>query len=380
MFELNGRRAHWISSTEALRDVLARHLNDTRYALDTEFSMGKTYGTTLAVIQLGWDDEIALVDATTVDVTELRSLFATDSLALLHAAGGDLDVLDLTVGARPRRLYDTQVAAQFLGWSTPSLAALVQDFLHLTLDKSLQRTDWLVRPLSDAAQHYAASDVAYLSELADLLDAQLEARGRRAWVLAECAELLARVSEPTPPNELWWRLAKANTIPPSRRLSAQRLCMLRDQRAQHRDRPPSHILSDDVVLALVMKPPTSVDGVLRTKGVGSIPESFARDILRSLSDPDVAGELRPLPRRGFDSELEPLLNALVAVATQKAADLELDVKLLANKKDVTDYLIGEGQKYQVAWRRDVLGADFDRVRSGGAAIAVQDDRLRIIHL
>lgn len=377
MLTINGRSVTWIASTNDLRDALDRHRDATRYALDTEFSMGKTYGTTLAVVQVGWDDEILLLDALAVDVSALRSLFATDATAYLHAAGGDLDVLDAVVGTRPRVLYDTQVAAQFLGWSTPSLAALVQEFFAISLDKSLQRTDWLVRPLSEPARHYAASDVAYLFEIGDRLDEQLVAKGRHAWVLEECAEQLTRVVPLPAPQELWWRLAKANTIPPSRRLGAQRLCITRDQRAQRRDRPPSHILSDDVVVALALKPPTTVESLLRTKGVGNIPESFARDILHALNGPDQPNELHPLPRRHFDPELEPLLAILVAVATQTATDLGLDPKLVANKKDITDYLLHESAKYDLSWRRSVLGDDLDRLRAGQAVIAVRDDRPHI---
>ena len=380
MLSVNNRAVHWIATDDELARILARHEGASRYALDTEFSMGKTYGTTLALLQLGWDDEIALIDATVVNLAPLARLFASDALAYFHAAGGDLDILDDTVGARPRALYDTQIAAQFLGWSTPSLATLIHELLGVTLDKSLQRTDWLVRPLSDAARHYAASDVAYLFEAGELLDQQLNDLGRRDWVLEECRDVLARVSTPTPPEELWWRLAKASSIPPNKRLGAQRLCVLRDQRAQRRDRPPSHILSDDAVVALASNPPATPDALLRLKGMGALPEPFIRDVVATLHAPADGDVVRPLPRRALDGDLEPLLNTLVAVATQKAADLTVDAKLLANKKDVTDYLTGDGTRYQLAWRREVIGADFDALRQGHAAVVVRGDRLAIVNL
>ncbi len=89
-------------------------------------------------------------------------LFDGRRVAVLHAAQQDLDVLTHR-GAVPRRLFDTQVAASFLGYATPSLGPVPGE-LRLTPPKADRLTDWLHRPLW-RPEDYAAADVSHLLEL-----------------------------------------------------------------------------------------------------------------------------------------------------------------------------------------------------------------------
>ena len=78
----------------------------------------------------------------------------------------------------PSKLFDTQVAAGFVGYGSASLASLVRTFL--ARPPGQRRPAHRLEPSApDASQvSYAASDVAYLLALADAISAQLEARGR----------------------------------------------------------------------------------------------------------------------------------------------------------------------------------------------------------
>src|SRR6185503_7330733 len=95
-------------------------------------------------------------------------------------------VLDLACGAVPSRLFDTQLAAGFLGHTLPALSSLVEREFGQRLPKGDRLTDWLRRPLRDEQKSYAASDVQYLVPLYETLTERLEARGRLSWVLEEC--------------------------------------------------------------------------------------------------------------------------------------------------------------------------------------------------
>lgn len=359
--------------------ALANRDRNEDYALDTEFTSGTTYRTELSLVQLGWRDRILLLDPYSVDLTVLDPLFAGEGTALLHAAASDLDLLAEAVGRRPRRLYDTQLAGQFLGMSTPSLAYLVQRYHQIALDKSLQRTDWTVRPLRSDVRHYAASDVAYLHDLADALSGELRELGRLEWLEHECATLLAHVATETPPEELWWRLSRATSISAGRQLGAQRLCVMRDERARRRNRPPSHVLHDDVVVALASKPPATLHELKRLKGCASIPDAFGLEILELLQQAkaDSPAELRRLPGNGLDAELEPLVNVLSAWATQRASELEVDFKILATRKDVTDLVAGNEHRLDAPWRREVLTDDLRALREGRAHLVVDNDRVAV---
>ena len=115
----------WIDTTADLVALVDRLLAEPRYAMDTEFHRERTYYPRLALVQLAWPGGTALVDPLALDITELARLLDGPGLAVLHAAQQDLDVLTHACGTVPARLFDTQLAAGFLGYSTPSLSTLV---------------------------------------------------------------------------------------------------------------------------------------------------------------------------------------------------------------------------------------------------------------
>ena len=149
----------WIADDQALDELLGRLQSHDRVALDTEFHREKTYFPRLALIQLAWLGGIAIVDPLTCDASKLSRIFGANHLIVLHAAQQDLDVMSHAMGAIPARIFDTQIAAGFLGYSTPSLASLVNSELKLVLPKGDRLTDWLRRPLTEGQKSYAASDV-----------------------------------------------------------------------------------------------------------------------------------------------------------------------------------------------------------------------------
>ena len=69
-------------------------------------------------------------------------------------------------------MFDTQIAAGFAGYGTPSLVSLLQGEIGVSPAKGDRLTDWLRRPLSDDQMQYAAADVEYLLEVHDRLDGQ----------------------------------------------------------------------------------------------------------------------------------------------------------------------------------------------------------------
>ena len=116
-----------ITTAPALDDLVAELLDEPRYAVDTEFHRERTYYPKVALVQIAWQSGIALVDPLAVSLQPLAKVLAGDGLAIMHAATQDLEVLDLACDTLPTRLFDTQLAAGFLGLSTPSLAALAPD-------------------------------------------------------------------------------------------------------------------------------------------------------------------------------------------------------------------------------------------------------------
>jgi ribonuclease D len=201
-----------VETDEALDDVVEQLLDTDRYAIDTEFHRERTYYPQLALIQIAWPGDLVLIDPIAVDPEPLAEVFRSDVEAVLHACSQDLEVLELATGAAPSRIFDTQIAAAFVGMRTPSLASLHDQLLGLKLPKANRLTDWLRRPLEPEQQSYAASDVANLLEIQDLLIDQLEDNGRLAWADDECELARQKGLSVRKPEEAWLRIKEARSL------------------------------------------------------------------------------------------------------------------------------------------------------------------------
>src|SRR5205814_1385640 len=152
-------------------------------------------------------------------------------------------------------LFDTQLAAGFVGMSSPSLVNLVERLLARRLPKGDRLTDWTRRPLTEDQQLYAAADVAHLLELYERLREDLEERGRLAWALQECDELLRRSRQPQDPDTAWWRLKEGRQLRGKARGVAQALAAWRERRAADLDIPPRFVLPDLALVSMAQRPP-----------------------------------------------------------------------------------------------------------------------------
>ncbi len=257
----------WIADDSAL-DVMIEELIATEaYALDTEFHRERTYYPTLALVQIGTPQRLALVDPLAVDVGPLRRVFASDALCVMHAGSQDLEILEDACGQVPAHIFDTQLAALFAGYRTTSLGNLVTDLLGVTLDKSSQLTDWTQRPLPDADQRYAAADVAHLLALKDVLTERLEETGRLGWAEEEIERLRAKDRSAPDPATLWWKLRGKSKLTGRARGVAQELAAWRNERGRDANRPPRTVLSDMAVLALAQRPAKSEGDLRRVRNL-----------------------------------------------------------------------------------------------------------------
>ena len=265
----------WVDQQAQLDAVLASLLTVDRYALDTEFHRERTYFPKLALIQVAWLDpsasdrqRVALVDPLTIDMKAFVPLFESDTLCVIHAAQQDLDVLTHATGAVPQRMFDTQIAAGFAGYGTPSLVSLLQGEVGVSPPKGDRLTDWLRRPLSDDQMQYAASDVEFLLEVHDRLVAKVTASGRTEWVADACEELRTKPVSGASPDDAWLRLKDARKrCVPAPVGSPESVAAWRERRAMRLDVPVRQVLPDLAILGISQRAPSTVKELSQARGV-----------------------------------------------------------------------------------------------------------------
>jgi ribonuclease D len=375
----------WIDRPETLETLIDELLGQDRYAIDTEFHRERTYYPRLALVQLAWPGGLALVDPLAVDPKALARLFDGSGLAVAHAAQQDLDVLTQAVGAVPARLFDTQVAAGFTGYGTPSLSSLLQGELGVSAPKGDRLTDWLRRPLSEAQREYAAADVASLLELHDRLLARLTKLGRLAWVEQACEELRSRPTGATPPEQAWLRLKDARSLRPKARAVAQAVAAWREREAAAADTPVRQVLPDLAILGIAQRQPTTVEELAQARGVDDRHRRgrIARDLLDAVAVGQQASS-PPVPDAvdELDRSKRPAITLISAWVSQVARDAHIDTALLATRADLVAFLSGDPQaRLRSGWRGDLLGAGITQLMEGRAALTF-DGRgsLRLVEL
>jgi len=355
-------------------EVVATLRDEPAYAVDTEFHREKTYFPKLALVQIAWRDGLALIDPLAVDISGLAEILDGPGVAVLHACDQDLEVLDLTCGTIPSRLFDTQIAAGFVGMSMPSLGNLYERVLGIKVAKGDRLTDWLARPLNEGQLAYAAGDVEYLLEVYDLLVADLTKRGRLEWALDECEDARAHDRGARDPEDAWRRVKEIRQLRgPSRRV-AQSVAAWRQRRAAEVDQPIRFVLPDLAIVGIAQRQPKSVGDLRKIRGLDDrhVRGDQAERVLEAVRD----GLSRPAPpieegeSKELDRELRPAVALVSAWVSQLSRDLEIDTTLLGTRGDIEALLRRDpGARLAEGWRAELVGEPIRRLVAGEAALA-----------
>lgn len=371
----------WITDQAEL-DSLVDELSDANaYALDTEFHRERTYLPQLAVVQLATRERIALVDALAVDVRALGRAFQSDAVCVMHAGSQDLEILELVSGTVPQRMFDTQIAALFCGYRTSSLGRLVEGFLGIQLDKSAQLADWTRRPLPKEDLRYAASDVAHLLALRDVLVSRLDDRGRLQWAEEEIERLRSKDRSAPDPATLWWKLRGKTKLNGRARGVAQELSAWRDHVAKQRNRPPRTVLSDMALLALAQRPARNTEQLRAVRNLDLRRFKHTDELLSAIERGTQLpkDEVRLPPKKPENlPNVDGVIALCLAWLAQRASEEDLDMSVLGTRDDMTSLVLDQPSRLAHGWRDALVGRELRSIIDGTRAIGVNGTALELL--
>jgi ribonuclease D len=341
-----------VQEARAMERLLAELDRAAEIAVDTEANSFFNFHERVCLVQMTAGGADYLIDPLAkIELEPLGRMFADPKkLKVFH--DGEYDILMLKRGFRFefKQLFDTRVAAAALGEPNPGLATVLRNRFGVELDKSLQRSNWGARPLTDDQLAYARLDTHYLIPLMHEQRRELAAKQRTMIVDGECARLEQLVP---PPNEFnpdeYSRLKGARVLDPDGQQALRELFVLRHHSADAADLPPFKILNNEVLIEIARRRPRSLrelsnvpgfsprqarkfgDAVLaalaRAKELGPLrrpPTLPAKDGTSGLSDPDFELHERlklwrtdRAKREGFDASLVLNRHGLLRLAERK---------------------------------------------------------------
>ena len=364
MVETNVR---WIVDDVHLAEACQQWRQCAFVALDTEFMRVDTFYPLAALVQVGDGEGIWLIDPLRIRDWSAFAALLHDSavVKVLHSCGEDLEIFQRLTGAYPVPLFDTQLAAGYLGIGfSMGYSRLVHELLGVSLSKDETRSDWLQRPLTPMQIRYAADDVLHLCEVYRCLDARLDEE-RRRWLLDDGAELVAAHSDIEDPQEAWREVRLAWKLRPQQLAVLRALSNWREEQARKRNVPRSRLMKDGPLWMLARYQPKDLAGLARIEELP--PRTLRHDATELLAIMSAAAALpaeqwpetlvEPLP-----PEVSRLLKALRAVGQREAERLNIVPELMLRKKSL-EALIRSGYPqgpYHLpdslrGWRRERMG-------------------------
>jgi ribonuclease D len=368
----------WIRTSEEMDALVASLRKAKTLSIDTEADGLHHHPVKLCLVQVADDAGRGhLVDPLALATLQPLGSFFADAgvVKVLHAADNDLGYLKRLYGFSVANIFDTAIAARFLGVTSLSLDGLLRDFIGVDPGPSRQKDDWSKRPLSPAQETYALNDVLHLIPLREKLLDALRAKGRDLWVEEECAIIAAMPApEKAADPDAYMRLKGAKDLDARGLAVLRELHQARETLAIKLDRPPFMILGNEVLVALATLKPRDSNAILTVKGctvnvVRRVGDAILAAVARGLALADAGLPVRrPIPRPRPAGAVPRRSAALRAWRVEAAKLVELDAGVIfpqrlidrlahepPNDLDALARVEGVGR-----WRAELFGAELLR--------------------
>jgi len=375
-----------------IAELAERAAEGRRIAIDTEFVSERRYQALLCLLQVAVPDPTAEGGVRTEvldplegdpDFSPLARVLADPEVeVVMHAGRQDVAIMRRSFDTEVRNIFDTQVAAGFLGFGNQEgYESLVRKVLKVKLKGNEGFTRWDKRPLTAQQLEYAADDARMLLTLGQELERRLEERGRLEWAREE-SRILEDVSDERDAQRSYERLPRLGRLSDAARGMALELVEWREDEARGADRPPGSVLPDQALVELARRTPRDKHGLEQIRGLP--PQTLHRrgDALigaiergRRRKAPPPPAE--PPPRDPADAPLVSLAQALVR---HRSMESGVAVELIATQSELSA-LIGslrrgdDSDNVRVAhgWREELVGEELRELIEGRRALSVDPD-------
>lgn len=328
-----------IDTESALKDFARILEKEKTVAVDLEADSMYHFREKVCLIQIATKRKNVIIDPLQLD--DLSPLapffFRHDIKKVFHGADYDIRSLYRDFNIEISNLFDTQIASRFLGIRETGLEAVLQKHFNIRLDKKYQKKDWSKRPLPKDMLEYAAKDAIYLAPLANVLEKELEKKGRLSWVHEECDDLTKVRAASFDGEPLFLRFKGAGRLPQRDLAVLENLLQVRKEIAEKKDKPLFKIIGNDSLLKIARAKPLNPKHLEKIKALSRkqarmYGEALVETVREALEIPEKDFPVYPRRKGPVSSPKVPeRVKAIRRWRGAKTKSLEIDPALICNK-------------------------------------------------
>lgn len=367
----------YINTELALANFCQQISQDARWiAIDTEFMRTNTFFAELSLIQIQSEQgEAAIIDPIAIPNLECLWQLLTDKniLKVFHAARQDIEVLYQVAKRMPVSIFDTQIAALFLGHGNlAGLSRVLDKELNIQIPKDQTRTDWNQRPLTKQQLEYAFNDVKNLAPLYQKINQSLNQEQQQA-LLEDFADLLNPKHYQIDINKAGERIKQAKTLVPKQQAIVNTLAQWREVYAIEHNKPRKWTLSDDAIIAIAKRPPQTIQALYNVPNIKhSSVKEFGDEWLKLIDEVFLTPESWPAKTqktKPTTSQEEVFIQIGQAIAQQVYIDYGINQANLIKKQQLVDIIRSSSTEYLIGWKKLLIAKPFQEFLNGKQVIS-----------
>ena len=358
---------HWIADREAFLSWWPQVEEAEEIGVDTESDSFYAYRSSICLLQIAAGEEIGLIDVFALGDEEKERLFSLFSQSspqkIVHSCMNDILGFQRDYGISWQGVFDTEIAAGFLGLEKRGLSSLLEMYFQVKPNKKFQRFDWRIRPLPREALAYAAEDVRYLGALKALMMEELLSRGWADAVIEESSLVAAQVSYEERPFDLggFRKMKGAKELSSSEQALLQALYLARHAICLDENRAAFWVVSDQALVEMARRRPKNLYELskiagMHAKQIGRYGEIFLQALEKALSmkrrAPVVARKESKPPMEKVEQEELLQMRAWRQALGEREG---VDGSLLFSNQHLKAILLAKPKEYGDLLRLSILG-------------------------
>lgn len=362
---------------ESLCNILAK---ESKIAFDCEFIRETTFVPVLCLMQIATERKIYIIDPIKLNLDPFLPLLTNNKiLKIMHSAIQDIDVFFKNFSVIPKPIFDTQIAASFLGYGDSiSYAKLVKTLTGEVINKDNKLTHWQKRPLDKAQINYALLDVKYLFVIYGNLYGKLQDSKRYKWFIDEVDNLYYLNNYYVCPEEAWKRVNSSGNRPFFFNY-LQAFAKLREEIAVASNRPRRFIIKDETLIQLANLQPKCKEDILNDRILQKfLSRNIINQILKvSLEINKTDQELISTKHKKLSGNKALICDYLKIFLKYTANKYDIAAKYIAKTEELEDFIQEEhdGIRFLSGWRYEIFGKGAKKIITGRMTLKIINKKL-----